>query len=185
MRLWVYNPPTHDSSGDRMAAGSRLRKKADDRGAQAGDEAVAATSRVDLSVLTRSIGYQIRRAQLSIFEDFIRAFAAIGLRPAQFSVLVIVDSNPGLKQSEIAAALGIQRTNFVAMMDELEKRGLAARTASPSDRRSYAVKLTPEGRVLLKQALAIHAAHEKRMMERIGREAYASLMPMLSRLAEP
>ena len=144
----------------------------------------AAPAGLDLGALGQSVGYLIRRAQLAVFDDFIRAFAAIGLRPAQFSVLVIVDANPGLKQSEIAAALGIQRTNFVAMMDELEQRGLAVRTPSKSDRRSYAVELTHDGRALLKEALALHAAHESRMIDRFGRDSHADMIRMLSQLAQ-
>ena len=141
--------------------------------------------RPKLTVLSGSIGYLIRRAQLAVFDDFIRSFAAVGLRPAQFSVLAIVEENPGLKQSEIAAALGIQRTNFVAMMDELEQRGLATRTPSKSDRRSYAVKLTPEGRALLKQALDLHAAHEARITARIGARSRDELVRLLTAIAQP
>ena len=142
------------------------------------------TGALDLSTLNGTIGYLLRRAQLAIFDDFIRTFSVIGLRPAQFSVLSIVEKNPGLKQSEIAAALGIQRTNFVAMMDELEQRGLAVRTPSKSDRRSYAVELTHDGRALLKEALALHAAHESRMIDRFGRDSHADMIRMLSQLAQ-
>lgn len=141
--------------------------------------AVEATSSLDLSTLNGTIGYLLRRTQLAIFDDFIRTFSVIGLRPAQFSVLSIVEKNPGLKQSEIAAALGIQRTNFVAMMDELEERGLAVREASPSDRRSYAVALTPEGRTAMKRAHALLEDHENRMAARLSESERAELMRLL------
>ena len=78
---------------------------------------------LDLSALTSIVGYPLRRAQLAVFEDFNRRFAALKLSPAQYSALVVIDANPSRKQSEIAGALGIQRPNFVAMMDELERRG--------------------------------------------------------------
>ena len=65
----------------------------------------------------------LRRAQLIVFQDFFAAFAPFDIRPAQFSVLTVIERNPGLTQSQVAAALGIKRTNFVGMLDELEKRG--------------------------------------------------------------
>ena len=85
------------------------------------------------------VGYPLRRAQIAVFEDFARRFAALDLTPAQYSTLVAIGDNPGRNQSEIAAALGIQRPNFVAMMDELERRGLAERMRSGADRRSNAL----------------------------------------------
>ncbi len=140
------------------------------------------TGALDLSTLNGTIGYLLRRAQLAIFDDFIRTFSVIGLRPAQFSVLSIVEKNPGLKQSEIAAALGIQRTNFVAMMDELEERGLATREPSPLDRRSYAVALTADGRAMMKRALVLLAEHETRMAARLDESDRAELMRLLQLL---
>jgi len=80
---------------------------------------------IDLGPLPELIGYVLRRAQLAVFQDFFGAFAPFDVRPAQFSVLTIIERNPGLTQSQVAEALGIKRTNFVGMLDELEKRGLA------------------------------------------------------------
>ena len=84
---------------------------------------------IDLGPLPELIGYVLRRAQLAVFQDFFAAFAPFDIRPAQFSVLTIIERNPGLTQTQVAEALGIKRTNFVGMLDELEKRGLAERAA--------------------------------------------------------
>ena len=102
-----------------------------------------------MSAIERHVGYLLRRAQLQVFEDVIRALAPLGLRPATYSALVIIDANPGRSQREVASALGIQRPNFVAMMDEFETRGLAERLPSPTDRRSHALRLTERGQSLL------------------------------------
>src|SRR5271163_2147250 len=118
----------------------------------AAGEPDAAGGPLDLSGLTSIVGYPLRRAQIAVFEDFARRFAALDLTPAQYSTLVAIGDNPGRNQSEIAGALGIQRPNFVAMMDELQRRGLAERTRSGADRRSNAVTLTPAGQELLAKA---------------------------------
>lgn len=141
-------------------------------------------SRLDFGPLERSLGYRLRRAQLRVFEDFGRAFAEVGLRPAQFGVLVVVERNPGLRQSEVASALGIQRTNFVPLLDSLETRGLLERRASREDRRSYALHLTQEGAALLVRALAAHRAHEDKLASLLGKERCDRLLADIVKLDE-
>ena len=53
------------------------------------------------------------------------------IRPAQFSVLEVIGRNPGLRQTQVSFALGMKTTNFVPLLDQLERRGLAARRAIP------------------------------------------------------
>ena len=114
------------------------------------------------------IGYKLRRAQLLVFHDFLSTFAKMKLRPAEFSVLSMIANTPGLKQSEIAEALGIKRANFVALMDGLEERGLADRRKGDIDRRSHSLHLTPEGQRFVKKMVATWNEHEDRMIERLG-----------------
>lgn len=147
------------------------------------DEAGDGAGELDLSGLTGVVGYALRRAQLTVFEDFIARFAALDLKPAQYSVLLVIGDNPGRKQSEIAASLGIQRPNFVAMLDELERRGLAERTRSATDRRSHAVVLTEDGRALLDRARAVQNDQERRLSEILGPGGRDLLVGLLSRLS--
>jgi DNA-binding MarR family transcriptional regulator len=93
-------------------------------------------------LLNASVGYMLRRAQLAVSGDFGETLAEIGLRPGQFAVLTVLDHNPGVTQSEVSAALSIQRANFVSIIDNLERRGLAKRTSSATDRRSNSLTLT-------------------------------------------
>ena len=141
---------------------------------------------LDMSALTTIVGYPLRRAQLAVFDDFNRRFAALALSPAQFSTLALIGANPGRKQSEIAGALGIQRPNFVAMMDELERRGLAERLRTPADRRSRALALTPTGEALVARARRDQAEQETEIERLIGgtsRELLIAALTQLTRLA--
>src|ERR1700709_2894660 len=72
--------------------------------------------------LSDHLGYALKRAQLKIFEDFLRCVAPLQLTPAQFSVLLLLDKNPGRNQTEIANTLGILRPNFVAILHGHERR---------------------------------------------------------------
>src|SRR5690606_9580547 len=87
------------------------------------------------------VGYRLRRAQLSVFQRFMAVFESLSMRPAEYAVLVLVDDSPGRKQSEIAAALGIKRANFVALAQGLEAQGLIERLNLASDRRANALHL--------------------------------------------
>jgi len=104
---------------------------------------------LQMGELSELLGYSLKRAQLRIFEDFVRCVAPLQLTPAQFSVLLLLDRNPGRNQTEIAATLGILRPNFVAMLDGLESRDLCARMRSTNDRRSHNLVLTDKGRAVL------------------------------------
>lgn len=69
-----------------------------------------------------------------------------GLRPATFGALRVLDQPRAM--SEIAAFLHCDNSNVTGIVDGLEARGLAERTASPGDRRVKLIALTAEGRRL-------------------------------------
>jgi DNA-binding MarR family transcriptional regulator len=123
---------------------------------------------IDLGVLDQHLGYSTRRLQLWIFQDFIRRLAEVDIRPAQYSVLVVIDANPGLSQADLAEALGIERARMVHLLDRLESRKLIERHPSAFDRRSHALRLAREGQRLLKRAKALAADHEARLDEILG-----------------
>lgn len=136
--------------------------------------------------LASIVGYKLRRAQLFVFQDFIESFADLPLRPAEFSVLSLIAREPGRKQSEIAARLGIKRANFVALMDGLEKRKLAERRKSPGDKRSHSLHLTAEGHSFVGRMVEIWNAHEQRVIERLGGAADRDrLIEYLDRIIGP
>ena len=147
------------------------------------DDLVEGTA-LQIGELAELLGYSLKRAQLKVFEDFLRCMAPLQLTPAQFSVLLLLDKNPGRNQTEIANTLGILRPNFVAMLDALECRDLCTRMRSPNDRRSHVLMLTDKGRATLARAKKIVATkHEARLIEVLGRDNHAALLGMLATIA--
>ena len=146
--------------------------------------AVASRTRQGLKYgdLAGSVGFMLRRAQLAALGNLIAGLRPLKLRPAQFSVLVLIEANPDLAQSELGEALGIRRPNFVAMLDELEARGLTTRRTSAIDRRVKTLALTPAGARLFRRAVKIHARHELRLRERLGAAGARRIAPLLQRL---
>jgi DNA-binding MarR family transcriptional regulator len=138
---------------------------------------------LSLGVLDGHLGYFVRRLQVWIFHDFARALASFNIRPAQFSVLVVIEANPGLSQADLAERLGIERARLVRLLDGLEKRGLTRRQASPRDRRSHALILTREGQKSLKRMKLLAAEHEANLTRRLGPEKRAAVLAALRELA--
>jgi DNA-binding MarR family transcriptional regulator len=132
------------------------------------------------------IGYKLRRAQLSVFHDFLQTFAKMKLRPAEFSVLALIAETPGQKQTEIAGQLGIKRANFVALMDGLERRGLAERRKTETDKRSHSLHLTGDGVRFVRRMSAMWREHEERLVARLGGpEEKDRLIALLDRILDP
>lgn len=153
------------------------------RDREPGDEAVE-NAALQLGELAELLGYSLKRAQLKVFEDFLRCVEPLQLTPAQFSVLLLLDRNPGRNQTEIANTLGILRPNFVSMLDALESRDLCARMRSTNDRRSHILVLTDKGRAVLARAKKLVASkHEARLNELLGPENRVALLEMLSKIA--
>lgn len=142
-----------------------------------------AENRLHTETATGAIGYRLRRAQLSVFQEFLAFFDEFKLRPAEYSVLVLIDDNPGRKQTEIAEVLGIKRANFVTLVHGLEERSLVERVPSAHDKRANALHLTETGTRFLATAKARHVALEEGIIGRLGGpKAHSQLLALLDRL---
>lgn len=119
-------------------------------------------------------GYQIKRAFNAIQTDLNRTLKPFDLRMLTYSALVLIVDNPGLRQSQLAEAMDIERPNLVVIVDELEGRDLILRDRLPSDRRAYALKATLAGQRLCQKAVGAVRAHEEAMMRGISADALAT-----------
>lgn len=165
---------TAEKSSEKPADAAKGRKDAGEPQAEA----------LQLGELSEQLGYVLKRAQLKVFENFLRCMASLQLTPAQFSVLLLVEKNPGRNQTEIASTLGILRPNFVAMLDNLESRDFCARIRSTNDRRSHILVLTDKGKAVLARAKKLVATkHEARLNDLLGQANREALIGMLAKIA--
>ncbi len=88
-------------------------------------------------------------------------YRRIGLSIPQFDLLSTLSEREGASQQEIAERLYVTKGNVSGLIDRLAAQGLVERRALPSDRRSYALHLTPEGRRITAEGLAL----QKRLVE--------------------
>jgi len=140
---------------------------------------------VDLGPLSGLTVYALRNAQIALNKDFQHIMAQHDIRPAQFSVLEVIKRNPGLRQTQVSFSVGMKTTNFVPLLDELERRGLAARRPIAGDRRARGLFLTQPGQDLLAQLEQLATEHEARFVARIGADGRAQLLSLLHRLTDP
>src|SRR5260370_18359873 len=95
--------------------------------------------------LTRFTGYLMARLGQRSSRRFALALEPLGLHPKHFGVLTIVAAQPGITQNELRDRTAIDPSSMVAVIDELEERGLAERRPHPTDRRARTVYVTEEG----------------------------------------
>ena len=80
------------------------------------------------------------------------------VRPAQYSVLLIIEANPGRSQAAIGQTLGIERARLARLLHELERRKWINRHASGSDARKHSLHLTADGEKALAKIKSLAGA---------------------------
>jgi DNA-binding MarR family transcriptional regulator len=128
--------------------------------------------------LEHHLGFFLRRLQIWVFQDFIQTLAPMKVRPAQYSVLLIVEANPGRSQAAIGQTLGIERARLARMLHELERRKWVSR-ANGSDARSHSLYLTVEGEKALVKIKRLAEMHEARLAKFVGPRRHKELMQAL------
>lgn len=127
------------------------------------------------SILRVFMGYDMKRAFAAIHADVNAVLAPHGLRMLTFSVLSVIRDNPGLRQTQLAEILAIERPNLVLILDELEGLDLVTRTRARDDRRAYELKVTLKGRRLAERAFVAVSEHDDRMARGLSAEERAAL----------
>jgi DNA-binding MarR family transcriptional regulator len=115
---------------------------------------------------------------------FAERIRPLELTPPQAGVLRRLAQRPGQSQRGLADALGMHAPRLVALIDELEDRGLVARDRDPDDRRNYAISLTDDGRRALADLAGVAREHELAIAAGLDDDERAQLLALLRRLAE-
>ena len=109
--------------------------------------------RLEEAGLQGVLGYQLAQAAIVTHELFARHVGKpFGLRPVEYTVLTLIDENPGGSLAQLARALAVTAPNITTMVDRLESRGWVARRQSEQDRRTQVLRTTAEGSALVRRA---------------------------------
>lgn len=109
---------------------------------------------LDTRYLETLLGYNTRRAALTIISRFMERMATYDLRPVDFSVLSLIGHNPGITSRQLCSALNILPPNLVGLLKGIEKRQLISRSPHPTDGRAMGLSLTAKGAALMQEAEA-------------------------------
>lgn len=139
---------------------------------------------VEQSRLQQRLGYQLTRVQLQVHRKLVESLQAVSLRPVEYSILVLIDSNHGINQRQIGHTLGISPPNLVGVITRLIKKRLVRRARSRLDRRVQHLHLTEEGTRLLEQAEAIVSRFEQGIVAALGGSGADQLERALRRLQQ-
>ena len=139
------------------------------------------SGRTDFDLLLGLVGFHLRFAQNAVVDHFLEHVGDGTVTPIQFSTLVLVRSNPGLSQTALSRAVGIERSSTVTVIDGLEKRGLVERRRP--DRRSHALHLTAAGKRLLARLEPQVQEHDAAIAAALSEDEKRLLIGMLDRLA--
>mgnify|MGYP005608796257 FL=1 len=144
--------------------------------------APAVVETVDSSYLEGLLGYNARRAALSVIEVFLDRMAVYGLRPVDFSVLSLITHNPGITSRQLCTSLGILPPNLVGMINSFEKRDLVQRRPHPRDGRAMGLHLTAAGQKLMRDAERTATDLETEVAGRLSPSEFKTLIKLLQKV---
>lgn len=132
----------------------------------------------------QGVTFLMSKLGFHVSQRFGEAIAPLGLIPPHVGILRLVGDEPGQSQQALARKIGIPPNRLVALIDELEARELIRRERPPTDRRVFALHLTPAGEEMADAVREIGIAHERRITAALDDAEREHLAALLRRIAE-
>ena len=127
------------------------------------------------------LGPRVRLLWNLLSAKMLEALEPFGLKTGAFSTLALIAANPGCSQTELARALGMDKSAVVPIIDDLEQRGLARRVRSAEDRRRHALEVTGAAQALIDQMHAAVTSVGRPIRQTMTPEEYRLLLSLLER----
>jgi DNA-binding MarR family transcriptional regulator len=144
----------------------------------------AVGAKVDLGVLPKLLGYNLRRANQASWRTYVSFIGENKIRPGLFSLLCLVRFNAGIAQIELGTHLGVDKASIVALLDRLERAGLIERRRSTRDRRRQGISLTPAGEAEFDLLMSQVRQLERHMASRFSKPEMDQFLGFLNRMYE-
>ena len=140
-----------------------------------------------MSAIYTMPGHLIRRLQqisVSIFAEGMKA-GGIDLTSPQFAALTVLDGNPGIDQATLAEMIALDRPTIGGVVERLVGKGLVERKTSETDRRAKRLKLTKQGKDMVKRMRPMVVASQARILEGLSdveKEQFTVIADKITRL---
>lgn len=145
----------------------------------------AAPSRLSSSSLGRDIPFLMARARAAISGNANAALAAVDLKVRTYSILRLAGDGLNPSQRELSEFLNLDPSQIVALVDELQGRGMITRQPDPRDRRNRIIVITPAGRRLLRRATALAQAADDQVLAGLAPDERIALNGLLTKVVFP
>jgi DNA-binding MarR family transcriptional regulator len=131
-----------------------------------------------------TLAFLLSQVGIHASRRFAERIAAVDLTPPLFRILNLVDAAEGKSQQAIGEAIEVPASRMVALVDELEQRGLVERRPDPADRRVRALYLTRKGREALSRGREIAKEHEEDLTRGLAPEDRERLVALLQKMVD-
>jgi DNA-binding MarR family transcriptional regulator len=131
-----------------------------------------------------SAGFLVAQVGAHAATRFAERLSTLALTPAHAGILRAIDSSQGPSQQALCQLLAVVPSRLVALLDELETRGLVERRDHPEDRRTYALYLTGKGRDTLQAIGRIAREHQEALCAALNAHERDQLAALLRRIAD-
>jgi DNA-binding MarR family transcriptional regulator len=137
----------------------------------------------EVKQLSRSLSHLLKRAVQYSIHLYMNEAGKSGLTHRQFTVLMAADAHDGRSQTELVQMTGIDRSTLADLVARLMAQGYLQRKRSKEDARTNAIRLTPIGKKMLKQAQAGAEEVDRQMLAVLPAGERKTLMECLAALA--
>jgi len=134
--------------------------------------------------LHRVLGYQLAQATIATTAVYMQSVGEpFGLRPVEFTILALIEQNPGGSPAQLAKALAVTAPNITMWVDKLEAQGWVVRRRSETDKRAQHLGLTPRAAAMVSQAMEQLLAGEQKAFAGLSEGERTILIELLHKVA--
>ncbi|WP_274426402.1 MarR family winged helix-turn-helix transcriptional regulator [Chelativorans sp. YIM 93263] len=133
--------------------------------------------------IEESIGFLLRIAQLTVFERTFVELQRRDVKIGEFTILLAIFENPGVRQGVIADVLKIKWSNMTKLVRSLEERGLVERIVPPHDRRSIELHVTQGGRNFIEGFTPLMEEADRKALSMLSNEECVQLLALLRKVS--
>lgn len=145
----------------------------------------APASRVDQSALRHLLGYRIAQAYIPAKAAFYKYVGEpLTLRHVEFTILMLLRSNHGITQKQLAQTLAVSAPAITMLLDRLVDKGWIERVRSETDRRVQHIHLTAKGAKLAERSYQASCTAEAEMLKYLTEGERAMLFELLDKVAQ-
>ncbi len=139
---------------------------------------------VDQSSLQHLLGYHMARADIPAKAAYYKYIGEpLKLRHVEFTILMLVKSNPAVTQKQLSQTLAVTAPNITILLDRLVDKGWIERVRSESDRRVQHIYLTAAGAELAEQSHKLSLSCEAEMLKHLSQGERVMLLELLDKVA--